>query len=270
MIMNIYSVIGLFALLGVVAAGIVTTITPKEYHMFADLPAIFLVVGGTLGAASITVQINRIGVLFKVFFIRLIFGKRIDYAKVIKEIMITSESNRRGEAMAEIIKNAKDHFLIECLQLLDDNVIKGEDLFDLLDDRVRNMHGHYSDEANRFKNLAKFPPAFGLMGTVLGMIALLSNLGGADAMKLIGPSMGTCLVATFMGIFVANVVVLPIGESLGESSKEIYLKNKIIVEGMRLIAVKTNPIIVAEKLNSFLLPSDRVDWKVLVAAEGKA
>lgn len=268
--MNIYSILGLLLLLGVVGAGVVTTITPKEYHMFADLPAIFLVIGGTLGVASITVQINRVGILFKVFFIRLIKGKRIDYRIVIKEIMMSSESYRRGESLPEIIGKANDHFFKECLQLLDDNVVKGEDLFDLLDHRVKNMHVHYSEEANRFKSLSKFPPAFGLMGTVLGMIALLSNLGGADAMKLIGPAMGTCLVATFFGIVVANVVVLPVGESLGEGSKEIYLKNKIIVEGVRLIVTKTNPIIVAEKLNSFLLPGDRVNWKELVANEGKA
>jgi chemotaxis protein MotA len=108
------------------------------------------------------------------------------------------------------------------------------------------------------------------MGTVLGMIALLSNLGGADAMKMIGPAMGTCLVATFFGIVTANVIVLPVGESLGESAKEIYIKNKIIVEGIRLIVAKTNPVIVAEKLNSFLLPHDRLDWKELVKNEGKA
>jgi chemotaxis protein MotA len=268
--MNIFSVLGVLLLFGVVGAGVVTTITPKEYHLFADLPAIFLVLGGTLGVASLTVQINRVGTLFKVFFFRLIKGQRIDYKKVIKEIMMCSESYRRGEAIPAIIAKSQDHFLKESLQLLDDNVVKGEELFELMDDRVRNMHHHYTEEAGRFKSLAKFPPAFGLMGTVLGMIALLSNLGGADAMKMIGPAMGTCLVATFFGIVTANVIVLPVGESLGESSKEIYLKNKIIVEGIRLIAVKTNPIIVAEKLNSFLLPTDRVNWKELVESEGKA
>lgn len=266
--MNIFSIVGILLLLGVVAGGVVTTITPKEYHMFLDLPAIFLVLGGTIGVASITVQINRVGVLLKSFFHRLIKGHRIDYRIAIKEIMIASESYRRGESMTEIISKCNDHFLKEALQLIDDNVIKGEELFDVLEDRVKNMHLHYNDEASRFKNLAKFPPAFGLMGTVLGMIALLANLGGADAMKLIGPAMGTCLVATFFGIVTANVFVLPIGESLGENAKEVLLKNKIIVEGVRLILTKTNPIIVAEKLNSFLLPSDRVNWKEMVGVEG--
>ena len=80
-------------------------------------------------------------------------------------------------------------------------------------------------------------------------------------MKMIGPAMGGCLMATFFGIVLANVFILPIGDSLSDNAKEINLKNKIIVEGLYLISTKTNPILVAEKLNSFLLPGDRLNWK---------
>ena len=264
--MNIFSILGFFGIIAVVIAGVVTTITPKEYHLFLDLPAIFLVVGGTVGVAAFTVQLNRVGLLLKAFFLRLMKSKRIEYKNVVREVMIAAEAFRRGDGLVDISEKSNDHFLKEGLLLMNDNILKGEDLFDVLSDRVKNMHAHYSEDANRFKNLAKFPPAYGLMGTVLGMIALLSNLGGADAMKMIGPAMGTCLVATFMGIVMANVIILPIGDSLADSTKEIYLKNKIILEGLRLIAVKTNPIIVAEKLNSFLLPSERLDWKEVAQA----
>jgi chemotaxis protein MotA len=267
--MNLYSILSFVFIIGVTLAGIVTTITPKEYHMFADLPAIFLVLGGTLGAAAVTLQIDRVGVLLKAFFTRLITGKRKGYSLVIKEVMTISEAYRRGEAIGELKKQVSDAFLSEGLQMMEDNIIKGEDLFEILEDRLTNMHKHYSEESNRFKNLGKYPPAFGLMGTVLGMVALLANLGGADAMKMIGPAMGTCLVATFMGIVTANVFILPIGDSLSENAKEIHLKNKIILEGLRLISEKTNPVIVAERLNSFLLPGDRLDWKAMLGQKDK-
>ncbi len=263
--MNIFSVVSFIFILVVVAGGIVTTITPKEYHMFADLPAIFLVIGGTLGAAAITVQINRLGLLLKAFFIRLLTGKRIYYKNIIKEMMELAEEYRGGTSISTLKEKTKDAFIKEGFQMMEDNIIKGEELFDLLEERVENMFHHYSEEANRFKNLGKYPPAFGLMGTVLGMVALLSNLGGADAMKMIGPAMGTCLVATFFGIVTANVFILPIGDSLADNAKEINLKNKIIIEGLRLISEKTNPVIVAERLNSFLLPSERLDWKEVAA-----
>lgn len=264
--MNIFSVLGFVGILIVVLAGVVTTITPKEYHLFLDLPAIFLVLGGTLGVAAFTVQLNRIGHLFKAFFYRLIKAKRHKQQDVVKEVMLAAEAYRRGDALVEIASKSSDHFLKEALLLMNDNILKGDELISVLTDRAKNMHMHYNEEAARFKNLAKFPPAYGLMGTVLGMIALLSNLGGADAMKMIGPAMGTCLVATFMGIVTANVIILPIGDSLSDNAKEIYQKNKMIVEGIKLIYLKTNPIIVAEKLNSYLLPSERLDWKEVAKA----
>lgn len=262
--MNFFTIIGFILIILVILGGIVTTITPKEYHLFLDLPALFLVIGGTLGVAAFTVQLNNFGELIKSFFHRLVKGKRTKRSDTVKEVIIAAEAFRRGETLLDISNKATDQFFKECILLLNDNILKDEDLFDVLDSRVKNMHGHFLEEASRFKNLAKFPPAFGLLGTVLGMIALLSNLGGADAMKMIGPAMGNCLMATFMGIFLANVIILPIGESMSDNAKEIYLKNKMIVEGIRLIQVKTNPIIVAEKLNSFLLPIDRLDWKQVV------
>jgi len=261
--MNIFAILGFVAIVSVMCGGVITTISPKEYHLFLDVPALFLVIGGTLGVAAFTVQLDRVGVLLKAFFIRLIKGKRVNQQNLVREVMIAAESYRKGENLIEIANKCTDHFLKEGLILFNDNIIKGDELIDVLSDRVKNMNAHYLEEASRFKNLAKFPPAYGLMGTVLGMIALLSNLGGADAMKMIGPAMGTCLVATFMGIVTANVFILPIGDSLADNAKEIHQKNKMIVEGVRLITLKTNPIIVAERLNSFLLPNERLDWKVV-------
>ena len=268
--MNLFSIFGFIFLLAVLGGGVVTTISAKEYHLFADLPAIFLVIGGTAGAAAITMQINRVGILLKTFFNRLIRGKRVEYTKVIKDLMIIAESYRRGDSITSQIEKTDDLFLKEGLQMIDDNILKGDELFDLLEERVSYMFEHYIEEAAKFKNLGKYPPAFGLMATVLGMIALLSNLGGADAMKMVGPAMGMCLVATFMGIVLANVFILPIGDSLSDNAKEIHLKNKIIVAGLILISAKTNPIIVAEKLNSFLLPSDRLNWKEVANASSNA
>lgn len=266
--MNIFSILGLIFIFSVVLGGIVTTLTPKEYHLFRDIPAILLVLGGTVGVAALTVQINRLGILVMTFLRRLIGGKRIHYKKVIKELMKISEAYRAGSSFLNLKTLTKDYFIQECFQLLEDDVVKEDELFDILEERITSMYALYSDEASRFRNLGKYPPAFGLMGTVLGMIALLSNLGGADAMKMIGPAMGTCLVATFFGIVTANVVVLPIGDSLAENAKEVRLKNRIIVEGIRLILQKKNPIYLAERLNSYVLPTDRLDWKEAIDSKG--
>ena len=81
--MNFFSLIGFLFLVGVVGAGIVTTITPKEYHLFADYPALFLVLGGTMAVGAITVQINKVGVLIKAFFKVIFSGTRVNYVSVL-------------------------------------------------------------------------------------------------------------------------------------------------------------------------------------------
>jgi chemotaxis protein MotA len=96
------------------------------------------------------------------------------------------------------------------------------------------------------------------------MVVLLSNLSGADAAKTIGPAMGICLITTLYGVALANLLIIPIAENLLSSARELKIKNFIIVEGVRLIMEETNPVILAEELNSFLLPGDRIDWKSAV------
>jgi chemotaxis protein MotA len=109
--------------------------------------------------------------------------------------------------------------------------------------------------------MGKYPPAMGLMGAVMGMIALLASLGKPGAEKGIGVAMSVALVATLYGIAMANLFVIPVGENLAVGAKQIKTKNLIIIEGVRLIAQRTNPIVLAEELNSFLLPGERIDWK---------
>ena len=130
--------------------------------------------------------------------------------------------------------------------------------------RSENLYKNYNEETQKFQSMGKYPPAFGMMGTTIGMIVLLANLGGKDAMKMIGPAMGVCLITTLYGVIVANLAFIPISEFLDDSTKELYAKNEIIIEGMELMLNKTNPVVIAETLNSFLIPSERLDWKEIV------
>ncbi len=260
--MNIFSIIGFLIAIAVLIVGLFLSTT--NVKMFVDYPSMFIVLGGTFAATAISFQVDRLGALLKVFFLRVIKGKKADFQNVIKELMVITEKYRKGDSLANIKGSTSDHFIIECLELLEDNILDHEELFEVMDSRVQNMNNLYTEEANKFKSLGKFPPAFGMMGTTIGMIVLLANLGGADAIKMIGPAMGVCLITTLYGVVIANLAVIPIAENLIESSKENYLKNMIIVEGIKLVQAKTNPVIVAEKLNSFLHPSQRLNWKEVV------
>lgn len=260
--MNIASIIGFIIATAVLFFGLL--LATNEISMFLDYPSLFIVIGGTFAATAISFQIDKLGILIKVFLARIIKGQSIKYEEIIANLMNIAESYRKGEKLLDMANSQSDHFLKEALTLAGEEVLKGDELIDVLKERAKNMHFYYMEETQKFKSMGKFPPAFGMMGTTIGMIVLLGNLGGADAIKMIGPAMGVCLITTLYGVIIANLAVIPIAENLFASTKETYLKNQIIVAGIGLIMNRTNPIVVAEKLNSFLPPSKRLDWKDVV------
>jgi chemotaxis protein MotA len=257
--MNIFSILGFIIALAVLIIGL--AISSDDFTMFVDYPSLFIVLGGTFATTSICFQLNRLFGLFKIFLYRMLKGKKFNYSDIVKEVMILSDEYRKGASIKSLVEKSSDYFFQEALTLLDDGIVGKEEALEMLYERNENLIYNYMNEANKIKTVGKFPPAWGMIGTTIGMIVLLSNLGGEDAMKKIGPAMSVALITTLYGTIFSNAVFIPIAENLIDGSKEIYLKNKIIIEGVKLLMEKQNPIVVAEKLNSFLIPGDRLDWK---------
>lgn len=240
-------------------AALTATDNPKT---FIDLHGFVIVIAGTIVATSISFEWGRILLMLKVFWNRTILGKKPDYIRLIKELMKLADAYRNESPdLPSLVEKQNDPFLKEGMKLLLDELVDPAHLNKILKVRVSTFFDRYSDDALRFRSMGKYPPAMGLMGAVLGMIALLGSLGKPGAEKTIGPSMSIALVATLYGIAFANLIVIPIGENLTETAKEHQRKNMIITEGIKLVAAKTNPIVLAEELNSYLLPAERIDWK---------
>lgn len=258
--MNIFSLIG-FVLAAAVFGVAVFTSTDNPKSMI-DLHGLLIVAGGSVAATAISFQLDRVLLMLKVFWNRTMRGTKPNYPKLIAKLMKIAEAYRDNSSeLDKLIEETKDDFLKECMDGLKDEVVDLDHLIQIQKKRINTVYMHYTTDAKRFKATGKFPPAMGLMGAVLGMIALLGSLGKPGAEKGIGPAMSVALVATLYGIALANLIIIPIGENLAESAEEIKIKNTIILEGVRLIALKTNPIVLAEELNSFLLPKERIDWK---------
>jgi len=235
--------------------------------MFVDYPSMFIVFGGSFTACAISFQMNRMLSLVKIFLLKMLKGQKYDMQKTVIELMQLSDAYRKGESLSGLKDKTKDFFLKDALQLLDDGIFTPEEAIELIEERNGSILYNYMDDANKIKTVGKYPPAFGMIGTTIGMVVLLANLGGEDAMKMIGPAMGVCLITTLYGAAASNMFLLPIADNLTEGAKEVNLKNKIIVQGVKLLITKSNPIVMAEKLNTYLRPGDRVDWKEIV---GKA
>jgi chemotaxis protein MotA len=260
--MNIFSVIGLIMALGVLMGGL--RLASANLQIFWDIPSVFIVVGGTIAATAIAYQLDKILLLFKTFFKIVVLKNVPKNSDIIVEMIKIGDSYRKGSPLDGLAAKVKDAFLKESLVMVSDGILTPEHILKILDDRANNMDVARKEEAGQLKVVAKFAPAFGMMGTTIGMIVLLANLGGEDALKMIGPAMGVCLITTLYGVVIANLALLPVAENLITHSKNLYLKDLIVIEGVKLIMSKQNPVILAEELNSFLTPEKRINWKDII------
>ncbi len=265
--MNISSLVG-FAISFVVFMTALL-MTSRNFMLFLDLHAILIVVGGTMSASFVCFSFPRVFGLFKVFVKRMLGQNKKDYNKIIAEVVAVAHAARKGkEALDAAVKKISDHFLRDGAQILfwiEADVPK-ERLRQLLETRAETHFERYIDEAGIFRTMAKFPPAFGLMGTTLGMIALMQSLGSPDAQKTIGPSMAIALVATLYGIVLANFVFTPIAENLTKQSREDLVARRIVVEAIMMIADELPAKFIEEHCKSFILPSERAVSSVKKAA----
>ena len=111
------------------------------------------------------------------------------------------------------------------------------------------------------KNMGAAAPAFGMLGTLVGMIAMLETMGhgGGDMVKNVGSGMALALVATLYGVFFARMVFLPAANKLMQKEETERFRNLMMVEGLIMLAEKKNPRFMQDRLNSFLEPHQHFD-----------
>jgi len=255
--MNFSSVIGVG--IGITVMYMALSHTSDNLSFFFDLHGLLIVFGGTFAAASISFPIIRVLALFKVFLLRVVGAHKVDYSGTIVQIL---ELNKKASislvSLNEALPSVKHPFLKEAIALVATGVMNEKEVRMALEHRITTTEQRLMKEANMFKSIGKFPPAFGLLATTLGMIAVLQKIGQPDSQKLIGPAMSIGLIGTLYGISLANLVFLPVAENLTQLTHEEIALRRMIMEGVCMIKAQINPIALRENLNSFLLPNDRI------------
>lgn len=260
--MNLSSIFGVIIGIGVMYLSLQSATTDLSF--FLDMHGILIVVGGTFAAASISFPLSKLLALFKVFIMRVLGRNRVDYQGTISQILDLSKKASVGvAALKDSIGQLRHPFLKEAIDLVSGGVLTEREIRHVLEQRVRTTEARYLHEANMFRTIGRFPPAFGLLATTLGMIGVLQRIGSPDSQKLIGPAMSVGLIGTLYGIGMANLIFLPIAENLTERTQEEVALRKLIIEGAVLLKQQVNPVSMRESLNSFLLPVDRVTRKAV-------
>jgi chemotaxis protein MotA len=180
----------------------------------------------------------------------------VDLNAKVTELVGYAEAARRDGLLAldEVTSNIEDPFTQKGLQL----VVDGTDpdlVADILESENDAMRKRHAAGVQPFDKAGGYAPTMGIIGTVFGLIHVLSNL---DKPATLGPSISAAFVATLLGVASANVIYLPISARLKQLSQDELHARALIVEGILSIQAGDNPRVVQEKLITFVPPALRV------------
>ncbi len=225
---------------------------------FWDFVGFLCVVGGTLAVAVITIPWQHRRIVFRSVASLFIPGKR-NNGSIVSDCMSFISDMRDG--------NVGDRQRNEGLAAttLSDGVeliglgFSKERIHEILEERIQQSFERYQMVANSVRALSKYPPAFGLAGTVLGLVTLMRSVsGGADA-KQTGAMMAIALMATFYGLLVANMIVNPAGEHMMKTAV-VDRKNAEVALHAVLLQLEGVTLLEAQEiLNSYVAPEQRVN-----------
>jgi chemotaxis protein MotA len=171
-------------------------------------------------------------------------------------IVTFSEKARREGLLAleDDLDELEDDFLRKGIQLVVDGT-DPEIIRNIMETELNNMQTRHEQGIKVFEDWGLFAPAFGMIGTLIGLIIMLQNLGGDQS--AIGSGMSAALITTLYGAVFANSVLIPIANKLIYVNEQEILIREIMIEGTLSIQSGDNPRIVKEKLVSFLPPEIR-------------
>lgn len=219
---------------------------------FGDAASIFIVFGGTLA----TIIAGNPGKMVAKFpkHIGIIFNqKKFNPASVIDEIVEFAQIARKNGLLAleERANQLEDPFFKKSIML----IVDGNDsdkVRDMLTSDIEQLSTRHDDVASMYEKASAAAPAFGMVGTLIGLINMLVNMDVENGSSSIGQDMGTALITTFYGVILANLVFNPIANNLRTRDEEECLCRQLIVEGVMAIQSGENPKFIREKLEGYL------------------
>jgi chemotaxis protein MotA len=251
--MKVSSVIGLV----VAIAGLYIGAVMEGSNPMAVLSpsAMSIVLGGTLGAVIIGTSFGAITNIPKMY-MKAFNPPLIDLNAKVAELVGYAESARRDGLLAldEQLANVEDPYTKKGLQL----VVDGTDpelVADVLEAENDAMRKRHKAATQPFEKAGGYAPTLGIIGTVFGLVHVLSNLSKPETL---GPSISSAFIATLLGISTANLVYLPIASRLKQLSEEEMHFREMTLEGILAIQAGDNPRVVAEKLTAYVPPSMRM------------
>ena len=252
--MDIASLGGILLGVAMVIVGIVTSGGIDSFGNFIDIPSVFITIGGSIASVMTAHKLPDFINGFKAF--GLPFQEKVvDPGQVITQIIELSNVGRKEGLLAleEAANNIEDEFLKKGIMLVvdgtDPELVRG-----ILETDLYCLQDRHGKVIGFFEKWAEMGPAWGMIGTLIGLVNMLKMLDDPSA---IGPQMAVALLTTLYGSLIANWMCIPLAYKLKANDALEVIMKEITIEGLLSIQAGENPRVIEEKLKSFLAPAAR-------------
>ncbi len=267
--MDIVSIVGTLLAPALIVFGIGFSMDPLGYDItkvlnFVDYPSIAITVGGTIACLLLSFPANVYAKVPKHLKIMYKPQKYNPMEYIDSIVDFAKEARSKGLlSLEDKLNQTKDPFLKNSLMLVVDSV-DPEKVKELLDSELQYLDDRHARDRAFYEKGAAFAPAFGMIGTLVGLVNMLQNLGNPDDL---GPNMAVAMLTTFYGSCIANIFFNPLATKLSVRHEEEYLCKMLICEGVQSIQAGENPKFIGEKL-MLLLPANAAGKKGGKKAKG--
>jgi chemotaxis protein MotA len=250
---DIATIIGLIGAFALLAYGILSA-QGADLAMFWDLPSLLITGGGTFSAIMTQftlAELKNLGSVLRHAF----FYRPKSALKVIADFRKFADIARRDGILAleNVTADIDDPFLVKGIQL----AVDGTDpdvIQTMMTTELEQMTARHDKGIEILKKIAEYAPAFGMLGTLIGLVIMLRNLNDLDTL---GPAMGVAIITTLYGGLLAFAAVGPLSVKLERRSNEELLLREMMIRGVMSLQSGDNPRIVEQKLKIFLPPALR-------------
>lgn len=237
---------------GLIGAFVLIFMAIDQVDLFINTPSMLIVGGGSimvvLMRSSLAEFLGAASVAMKVFLVKI--DKPAD---IINQLIELGTLARKEGMIALESQEISNTFLAKGIGMLVDGT-DPEKIKTALKTENEMLKERHEGGAEIFVSWAAVAPAMGMIGTLIGLVQMLSAM---DDPKAIGPAMAVALLTTMYGAILANVICIPISEKLATYSKLEYNNNRLIVDGVMFIQGGGNPRLMGDLLSAYVAPKGR-------------
>ena len=250
-------ILGMSAMIGSIAYALFVENSAGGFGDFISIPSFGIVAGGMIASIFVAFPMPHVLALGKA--IGAVLKPADDkMGPLVDTACEVGESARKGAAdLEKAVETVRIYFLKDGVQMVVDGYSLDE-VTEIMETRIEYREKREKLQSDMLKSMGDLAPAWGMVGTLIGLVLMLAGFGGEGGADNLGGGMAAALITTLYGAVFANLFFLPMAQKMGNKTTMTSMSANLLVEAARLIHQKKHPLIIREKLNSFIPPAE---WK---------